>query len=126
MMTDFFREIDLNPATGPITNPLDLRAMHYFGFLANGQEIRLVQPQTVTAARVALSFHYANQPTITSPTPPPPIDEVVDVVPGPPPLPVRYTVDHDRRHVLVWLDGPVPPAGQPVIVRIKAWAKDKE
>lgn len=125
-MSDYLREIDLNPPPangGPIANPLDPRAMHYFGFLSNGQEVSLAPP--AANPRVAVSWHYGNQPTAVPIMPPPPIDAILDFAVGPPLL--RYEVNHDRRHVLVWLDmsGPnPPPPGQPVIVRVRAWAKD--
>lgn len=125
-MSDYLREIDLNPpaaAGGPIVNPLDPRAMHYFGFLSNGQEVSLAPP--AANPRVAVSWHYGNQPTGAPIMPPPPTDAILDFAVGPPLL--RYEVNHDRRHVLVWLDmsGPnPPPPGQPVVVRVRAWAKD--
>lgn len=127
-MSDYLREIDLNPppaAGGPVTNPLDPRAMHYFGFLANGQEIVFVPPFTGANPRVAVSWHYGNQPTAAPAQPPPPIDAIVDFSGGPPGL--RYELNHDRRHVLVWLDmngTAPPPPGQPVLVRVRAWARE--
>ena len=47
-MRDYLREIDLNPPAamgGPINNPLDPRAMHYFGFLA--EDVALVMDNLV-------------------------------------------------------------------------------
>lgn len=126
MSNDYLREIDLNPLPalgGPIINPLDPRAMHYFGFESNGQEISAAG-QPTGQGRVAASFHYGNQPTALPPQPPPPIDAIIDNTTFPPV--VRYEVNHDRSHVLVWLDnnGPNPPLpGQPVLVRVRAWAK---
>lgn len=127
-MHDYFQELDLNPPAangGPISNPLDKRAMHYFGFLSNGQEVAFGQP--TTNPRVAVSWHYGNQPTPPPgpPQPPPPIDAILDFAAGPPLL--RYEVNHDRSHVIVWIDltGPnPPPPGQPVMVRVRAWAKE--
>lgn len=120
-MSDYLREIDLNPAVGgPITNPLDPRAMHYFGFLSEGQEISLVQPFTGTP-RVLVSFHYANQPTAVPPAVQPPIDGVVDFSGGPPAL--RYDENHNRAHVIVWQDPAAPPPTGPQVVRVRAWSK---
>lgn len=123
-MSDYLREIDLNPtingAASPVTNPLDPRAMHYFGFLSEGQEIALVQP-FAGQPRVLVSWHYGNQPTAAPPQPQPPIDGVVDFSGGPPML--RYDEHHERAHALVWLDpANVPPQGQPAMVRVRAWA----
>lgn len=121
MSNDYLREIDLNPpAGGPVTNPLDPRAMHYFGFDSHGQEITIVQPFTGNP-RVLISFHYGNQPTNVPPQPQPPIDAVLDFSGGPPV--VRYEGYHERAHVLVWLDPstPLPPTGQ-AVVRVRAWA----
>jgi len=124
-MHDYLREIDLNPTIGgvaaPVTSPHDPRAMHYFGFLSAGQEVTLVQPFTGTP-RVLASFHYSNQPTTVPVVPDPPIDAIVDFSGGPPLL--RYDENHDRAHVLVWLDpAAVPPLGQAARVRVRAWAK---
>ncbi len=123
-MNDYLREIDLNPPValgGPINNPLDPRAMHYFGFAgpANGQEIALVP---AAASRVYVSFHYGNQPP-GPPAPQPPVDAIVDFAAGGPPV-LRYEENHDRRHVLVWLDPAGPTPTGPVMVRVKAWAKE--
>lgn len=125
-MHDFLKEIDLNPPPalgGPIVNPLDGRAMHYFGFKSDGQEIALTPPTSGGIPRILVSWHYANQPTLTSPPVPPPIDAIVDFGAGPPVL--RYDENHERPHAIVWLDpsSPLPPPGTPVVVRIRAWAK---
>lgn len=124
-MSDYLREIDLNPtvngAAAPITNPLDPRALHYFGFMSEGQEIALVQPFPGQPTRVLVSFHDANQPTAAPVMPPPAIDGVVDFSTGPAAL--RYDDHHERAHVLVWLDpAAVPPQGQAAIVRVRGWA----
>lgn len=39
---------------------------------------------------------------------------------------LRRECCHQRRSVQVWLDpmGPLPPAGQPIVVQVSAWAKD--
>lgn len=119
---DYMSERDLNTATGgPVTSPLDPRAMHYFGFLSDAQQISLVQP-FAGQPRVLISFHYGNQPTAAPIQPPPPIDAVLDFSGGPPIVERR---DHRRAHVLVWLDpANVPPAGQPAVVRITAQARE--
>lgn len=82
----------------------------------------MVQPLTGNP-RVDVSFHYANQPTIAPPQPPPTIDAILDFSAGPPV--VRYELNHDRRHLIVWLDQQAapPPTGQ-CVVRVRAWAKD--
>jgi hypothetical protein len=123
-MSDYLREIDLNPtingAAAPITSPLDPRAMHYFGFTSDGQEVSLVTPFG-GQPRVLVSFHYGNQPTAAPPQPQPPIDGVVDFSGGPPSL--RYDEHHERAHALVWLDpANVPQQGQAAMVRVRAWA----
>lgn len=120
MSHDYLREIDLNPALGPVVDPLDPRAMHYFGFLSEGQEITMVQPFGGTP-RILISFHYGNQPTTPGTQPQPPIDAILDFSGGPPI--VRYEENHERAHVLIWLDpaSPLPPTGQ-AKVRVRAWA----
>lgn len=129
MSHDYLREIDLNPningAPAPINSPLDPRAMHYFGFLANGQEVT-VPMQTAGGGpfRADVSFHYGNQPTATAPQPQPAIDAVLDPFGAPFPV-VRYEENHDRRHLLVWLDPSYTPVPQgPCIVRVRAWARE--
>lgn len=123
-MHDYLREIDLNPtingAAAPVTSPLDPRAMHYFGFTSDGQEVTLVQP-FAGQPRVLASFHYGNQPTAAPVPPQPAIDGVLDFSSGNPML--HYEQNHERAHVLVWLDpNNVPPLGQPAVVRVRAWA----
>jgi len=64
MPQDYFKEIDLNPVPalgGIVNNPLDPRAMHFFGFTAEGQDIQLVNPIS-GVPRVAVSWQFANQP----------------------------------------------------------------
>lgn len=128
MSHDYLREIDLNPpaaAGGPINNPLDPRAMHYFGFLSDGQEIQQVMGTGGGGPfRADVSFHYGNQPTAVPPQPPPPVDAVLDPF-GAPISMVRYEVNHERRHVLVWLDPSFQPVPQgPCVVRVRAWARE--
>lgn len=123
--SDYLREIDLNPPPamgGPVTSPNDPRAMHYFGFLADGQELSLVPP-TGGPMRVLASFAYANAPLPLPAMQPPPVmpDAVLDftgVTPG-----VRYELNHERHHVHVWIDSSVPPPTTPIIVRIRAWRR---
>lgn len=123
-MHDYFREIDLNPmvngAPAPINNPLDPRAMHYFGFLATDQEITFGNP-AVGSPRVLVSFHYGNQPTAVPPAVQPPIDGVLDFAAGPP---MVQRLNHERYHAIVWLDptSQPPPTG-PVTVRVSARAR---
>lgn len=119
-MHDYLREIDLNPpAGGPVNSPLDPRAMHYFGFLSDGQEITMVQPFT-GQPRILVSWHYGNQPTGAPPQPQPPIDAIIDFSGGPPML--RYEQNHERAHALVWLDSAAPPPTGQATVRVRAWA----
>ena len=126
IMQDYLKELDLNPPPamgGPVNNPLDVRAMHYFGGLSNGQEIKVSPPTAAGFPRVLVSWQFASQPTVTSPTPLPAIDEIIDFTSGMPIL--RYDENHDRSHVIVWMDpaGPILPPGTPMIVKIRAWAK---
>lgn len=117
-MSEFLREIDLNPTIngGPaaVSFPLDVRAMFYFGFTSDGQEI---QNQSATN-RMLVSWQYGNQPTPFAGATPPPVDEIVD--PG-----KTITVDenHERAHAIVWLDPsqPLPPLGTLAMVRVRAW-----
>lgn len=124
-MRDYLREIDLNPPPamgGPINNPLDPRAMHYFGFLSEGQEIVQALPST-GPAKVFVSWDYANNPLLppAPPIPPPPVDAILDFAGGPPV--VRYETHHERCHAIVWLDpNAAPPPTGPMIVRVRAWA----
>jgi hypothetical protein len=125
MSHDYLREIDLNPTIGgvaaPITSPLDPRAMHYFGFTADAQQITLVQPFP-GQPRILASFHYGNQPTAAPPQPEPPIDAILDFSGGPP---LVERTNHLRGHVLVWIDpANVPPMGQPAVVRVTAQARE--
>ncbi len=121
-MSDYYRVIDLNPPAalgGPIVNPLDPRAMHYFGFTSEGQEILLLQP-FAGQPTIDVSWHCANQPTTVPAMPPPPIDGVLSSTTFPAVL--RYDEHHERAHAIVWLDPLVlPPAGQPVLVSVRAW-----
>lgn len=123
---NYFQVIDLNvppAAGGPIANALDPRAMHYFGFLAQGQQIQLVDGMPV-GNQVLYSFRYAQAPGIGPAPTPPQADGVLDFFGGPASQTARFDLDSDRAHVLVWLDGPVLPAGQQCRVRISAWRKD--
>lgn len=121
--SDFFRVIDLNvppAAGGPINNPLDLRAMQYFGFLSNGQQLQLIDPLPI-GNTVLFSFRYAQSPGI-GPVPPfPQADGAVQFAGGGPFA--RYENSHDRAHVLVWVDGPALPAGLQCRVQVSAWSK---
>ena len=124
-MSDYFTEIDLNQpaaAGGPVVLPTDRRAMHYFGFTSQGQQLLLLDalPQ---GSRVLFSFDYANPPGLG------PIAQDVQAhgaleLFGPASQLARYETHHDRAHVLVWLDGALPPAGQVVRVRVSAWRAD--
>lgn len=124
-MSDYFQVIDLNvpiAAGGPISAPLDPRAMHYFGFLSQGQQIQLIDglPQ---GNSVLFSWRYGQAPGV-GPTPPSPqADGVLDFFGGPSSQTARYENSHDRAHVLVWIDGPALPAGQQCRVRISAWSR---
>jgi hypothetical protein len=118
---DYFQQIDLNPAAGgPINLPTDARAMHYFGFLSNGQQLQLMDglPQ---GNAVLFSFRYVDPPGIGPAPTPPQADGALDFAGGPPII--RWENSHDRAHVLVWLDGPALPANQLCRVRISAWAR---
>ena len=126
-MHDYLREINLNPiingGPAPITDPNDPRALHYFGFLADGQEIVEVPPFG-TPTRILISWHYANNP-VPPPSPaqpPPPVDAVLDLGFGPPV--VRYDTHHQRRHAIVWLDPSSATSTAPIVVRVRAWATE--
>lgn len=121
---NYFQQIDLNLAAGgPIIGPLDARAMHYFGFLAQGQQIQLIDglPQ---GNAVLFSFRYAQAPGIGPVPPAPQADGALDIFGGPNSQTARFDLDSDRAHVLVWLDGPALPPAQMCRVRISAWRKD--
>lgn len=125
-LTNYFQILDLNqpPAVGgPVTNPLDARAMHYFGFVSQGQQIQLVDGLPAGTS-VLFSFRYGNLPGVGPAPTPPQADGMLDFFGGPSSQTARFDLDSDRAHVLVWLDGPPPPAGQPVRVRVSAWRKD--
>lgn len=118
MSNDFYREFDLNPTPGgtPVTSPDDPRAMFYFGFISKGQEIQTLFGGT----RVLVSFSYANKAAPFSGQPLQP-DAILDVTST---ASVRYDGDHERAHVLVWVDtsAGVPPINTPAVVRVRAWA----
>jgi hypothetical protein len=121
--SDFFRQIDLNQPVatgGPINNSLDLRAMQYFGFLANGQQLQLLDGLPL-GNTVLFSFRYAQSPGIGPVPVPPQADGAIQFAGGPPVA--RYENSHDRAHVIVWLDGPALPAGQQCRVQVTAWAR---
>lgn len=121
MSNDFLRVFDLNPTIGgvaaPITQPNDPRAMFYFGFISKGQEI--VVPG---GPRIAVSFSYTNQATAFAAPPLLQPDAVLTGVPGF--NTIRYDGNHDRAHVVVWIDpsGGIPPMGTAAEVRVRAWA----
>lgn len=118
--TDYLKEIDLNPtvngAPWRVGQPLDERALHWFGFLSDGQEI-----VNNTPFRVFISYDCAYAPGAGLPMPPQPsVDAILD------PGAARTDENHERGHVLVWLDPAAAPAtGVPVIVRVRAWAKQQ-
>lgn len=122
MPHDYLKEFDIAPPAalgGPINNPLDTRALHYFGFTSEAQEIILVNPIPANA-RVLVSWQFANQPTPALPPPPPVIHAVLDFAAG---LPVvRYEGFHERAHAVIWLDPAAAVAG-PLIVRLRAWSR---
>lgn len=120
MSNDYFKEVDLNPVLGGlVNNPLDSRAMHYFGFLSEGQDLQMVNP-IAGQPRIAVSWQFANQPTLAPVPPPPPIDAILDFSGGGPGL--HYEFHHDRAHVIVWWDPTAPTPTGPVLVRIRAWS----
>lgn len=123
--SDYFTEIDLNPAPavgGPITTPQDRRAMHYFGFVANGQQIALIDPPP-QGTHVLFSFAYGNQPGLGPIATDIQAHGALDFFGGPAGSVARFENSHDRAHVLIWLDT-APPAGQQLRVRVTAWRKD--
>lgn len=122
--TDYLKEIDLNPtvngAAWRVNQPLDERALHWFGFVADVQEIRNLSP-----FRVFVSFNYAYNPGMGLPFPPmPTVDAILDPVGGT----NAYIRDenHERQHALVWLDpAAIPAQGMQVLVRLTANAKQQ-
>lgn len=137
-MRDYLREIDLNPpGATPINSPRDARGHSDFCFLSDGQELVLV-PQQQSAAlpfRVLVSFDCDHQELLNQPVPPPGLafgPRVHGILAFDPAFPMnvrnvlRRECCHQRRGVRVWLDpnGPQPPAGQPIVVQVSAWAKD--
>lgn len=121
---DYLKDVDLNTPPTPVNNSLDPRAMHYFGFLSNGQDIQLLQPVTGANVRVLVSWRYGNSPGPFSPAFPPQADAVLDFFSGPTGQVLRYETNHDRAHALIWLDPATPPPTGPVMVRVRAWKKD--
>lgn len=121
---DYFREIDLNTPPTPVNNSLDPRAMHYFGFMSNAQEIQLVPPTAGANVRVLVSWRYGNAPGPFSPAFPPQADAMLDFFSGPAGQILRYELNHDRAHALIWVDPSTPPLAGPVIVRVRAWRRD--
>jgi hypothetical protein len=120
MSNDYFKEIDLNPAVGGlVNNPLDPRATHYFGFLAEGQDISIVNPIT-PQPRIAVSWQFANQPTPAPVPPQPSIDAILDFNGTGPGL--HYEFHHDRSHVIVWWDPSAAVPTGPAVIRVRAWA----
>lgn len=121
---NYFKMFDLNqPAAsgGPVNQPLDARALHYFGFLSQGQQIQLLDGLPI-ANTVLYSFRYAQTPGIGPAPTPPQADGAITFAGGGPFA--RFDLDSDRAHVLVWLDGPALPAGQTCRVVVTAWRKD--
>ena len=120
--TDYFRIVDLNPTIGavaaPVAQALDPRALHMFGFVAAGQEIR-----NLSNFRVFVSFDYdyaqGGMPALPTAPGDLKIHAVLDPMGG---AVLPYTENHERAHALVWLDPAAAPAqGVPVEVRVRAW-----
>lgn len=98
---DYFKLIGLNipvAAGGPINVPLDPRAMHYFGFTSNVQQITLLDGLPI-GNTVLFSFRYAQSPGV-GPVPPQPQADGAIAFTGGGPL-SRWENSHDRAHVLV-------------------------
>ncbi|MES2211508.1 MAG: hypothetical protein V4515_15190 [Chloroflexota bacterium] len=122
---DYFRQIDLNQPVatgGPINQPSDARALHYFGFLSQGQQLQLLDGLPVGNA-VLFSFRYVEQPGLGPVPPMPQADGALDFAFGPPTI-MRWENSHDRAHVLVWIDGPALPVGQLCRVRVSGWKRE--
>jgi hypothetical protein len=121
-MSDYLKDQDLNPTinggAARVDQPFDPRAMHYFGFTANGQELRNMSP-----FRMFVSWSYVNQPTPFTGGPFPQVDAVLEPM-GSGGDVIRYDLDHDRSHVVLWLDpAAIPPVGIAVNSRVRAWSK---
>lgn len=108
MSNDFFREIDLNPTVNgsvyPVLSPSDPRAMFYFGFIANFQELDFN-----SSFPLLVSFSY------------PGLSLMPDLVmrTGQ----VKYEF-HPRSNLLIWIDPSIgtPPIGNPAVIRVRAWS----
>lgn len=144
--TNYLKEVDLS-ALGtpgnPINNPYDPRAHHDFCFESDSQVVMLViPPQTgaTTPYRVFVSYDCGHLALVTvgplpmpAPGTGPEIHGVLQFDPmfGPPMQPEEQRVFRSpsccsrRRHIKVWLDpnSPVPPAAQPIVVRVMASAR---
>lgn len=122
---DYFTEIDLNPtingAPSLVNGPQDRRAMYYFGFTSEGQQIVLIDPLPA-GGRVLFSFDFTNPPGLGPIAANVQAHGAIDFT-GDPAFP-RYEGYHERKHVLVWYDGAAPAMGQQLRVRVSAWRKD--
>lgn len=121
-MSDYLKDQDLNPTinlgSARVDQPFDPRAMHYFGFVANGQELRNMCP-----FRMFGTWSYVNQPTPFTGGPFPAVDFVLDPA-GSGGDVIRYDENHDRGHVVVWLDpAAIPPVGIVCNLRVRAWSR---
>lgn len=143
MTNNYLKDVDLLATLGgPINNPYDPRAHHDFCFESDTQAVFLVpQPQTTTTQpfRVFISYDCGHLETIfpgavlpmPAPGTGPGIHGVLQSDPsfGPPSMqPEELRTFRSppccslRRHIKVWLDpmAPVPPTGQPIVVRVMA------
>jgi hypothetical protein len=135
-MSDYFKIVDLNPpiGPGPIIDPRDPRALCYFGFLAQGQHLSLGSFVTTPNLRIFYSFEFDYVQSTNPPPPPPPPGTGIKasgvLASGGPPLLMEaaYGENHDRRHVILWVDPtsltPPPPPGQPIEVYVRAWSRE--
>lgn len=129
---DYFTILDLNPtvngAAAPIIDPRDRRALCMFGFKANRQRFVLAAGAAGNV-RVCYSFDYDYFPGSTLFSLPNPGKITVHGVLTffGPNLQEEVILDHDRTHVLFWLDSttqPFPPQGTPVEVLVRASARE--
>lgn len=131
---DYFTILDLNPtingAAVPIVDPRDKRALCMFGFKANRQRFILLPAAAPPAGniRVCYSFDYDYFPGSTLMSLPSPGKVTVHGVMTifGPALQDEVWLDHDRDHVLFWLDptSQFPPMGTPVEVHVRASARE--
>lgn len=132
MSKDYFRIVDLNPNIGglplPVNDPRDPRALCYFGFVANRQRLLLATVGLPQGIRILYSFdldHFVGGGLPQLPPPGKVHPHGVLEFAGSPNGFEEALLDHDRSHVIIWLDPSSPvPVTQAVAVSVRASARD--